>query len=73
MITILILIAAALVLVFFEVLLPGGVLGILAFGCVLAATALGYAEFGVLGAVIVFLGSLILNILFLGENNNKEL
>ena len=59
MITILILIAAALVLVFFEVLLPGGVLGILAFGCVLGATALGFVEFGVVGATLVFFGSLI--------------
>jgi membrane-bound serine protease (ClpP class) len=51
-------IAAALVLVFFEVILPGGILGILAALCVLVASWLGYAEYGVVGGAGVFLGSI---------------
>jgi len=50
-------ILAALVLVFFEVILPGGVLGVLAALCVLMATWMGYAELGAPGAIAVFLGS----------------
>ena len=52
------LISASLLLVFFEVILPGGLLGLLAVGCWAVATWLGYLEFGVLGAVAVFLGTL---------------
>jgi membrane-bound ClpP family serine protease len=54
MITITVLILAALVLVFFEVIVPGGVLGFLALGCVMAATTLGYNEYGFLGGLVVF-------------------
>lgn len=53
------LIAAALVLVFFEILLPGGVLGVLAALCVLAATWFGFESYGALGAAAVFFGTLI--------------
>ena len=53
------LIAAALVLVFFEILLPGGVLGVLAALCVLAATWFGFESYGVFGAAVVFLGTLV--------------
>lgn len=53
------LIAAALVLVFFEIILPGGVLGVLAALCVLGATWFGFESYGVLGAAIVFFGTLI--------------
>lgn len=51
------LIIAALVLVFFEVILPGGVLGVIAGICVIAATWLGFNEFGALGGIGIFLGS----------------
>ncbi|HBR95422.1 NfeD family protein [Coraliomargarita sp. SDUM461003] len=54
MTTILGLILAALVLVFFEVLLPGGVLGVLAVLCLLLATWLTGAQFGAGVAVLTF-------------------
>lgn len=50
---------AALVLVFIEVLLPGGVLGVLAALCVLAATWFGFDAYGPVGAMVVFFGALI--------------
>ena len=59
MIAILGLVLAALVLVFFEVILPGGILGLLALGCVVFATWLGFDEYGALGASGVFVGSLL--------------
>lgn len=59
MITILGLILAALVLVFFEIILPGGLLGILAFALVVGATALGFSEYGVMGGISIFLAALI--------------
>lgn len=52
-------IVAALVLVFFEIILPGGVLGVLAALCVLAATWSGFDSYGVLGGVAVFFGALL--------------
>ncbi|HAV13130.1 MAG TPA: hypothetical protein DCX06_06540 [Opitutae bacterium] len=51
------LVVAALVLVFFEVILPGGVLGVLAAVCVILATWLGFNEFGALGGVGIFIGT----------------
>ncbi|MEN8662324.1 MAG: NfeD family protein [Lentimonas sp.] len=57
MILIIGLILAALVFVFFEVILPGGVLGVIAGICVIAATWLGFNEFGSLGGLGIFLGS----------------
>lgn len=59
MITIVALVVAALVLVFFEIILPGGLLGLLAVVCVLGATWLGFAEYGAMGGATVFLGSLL--------------
>lgn len=53
------LILAALILVFFEVILPGGILGLLAVVCWGVATWLAYVEAGVLGAVAVFSGTLL--------------
>ena len=41
--------AAALLLVFFEVLLPGGVLGVLSALCLLAASWIGYDTYGLIG------------------------
>lgn len=59
MILILGLIVAALVLVFFEVILPGGLLGLLALACVVVATWLGFAGYGAVGGISTFVGSLI--------------
>lgn len=57
--TILGLIIAALVLVFFEVILPGGILGIIAAICVIVATWVAGAEYGATMAISVFAGSLV--------------
>ncbi len=53
------LVLAALVLIFFEVILPGGVLGLLALACILGATWLGFADYGALGGVLTFFGALV--------------
>jgi len=53
------LILAALVLIFFEVILPGGILGLLALACIVGATWAGSVEYGAVGGVVTFLGSLI--------------
>lgn len=53
------LILAALVLVFFEVIVPGGILGLLALLCVLGATWAGAANYGVVGGALTFIGALI--------------
>jgi membrane-bound ClpP family serine protease len=50
---------AALVLVFFEVILPGGILGALGALCVLIATWFGFDSYGLLGGLAVLLGSLL--------------
>jgi len=55
--TIIGLILAALVLVFFEVILPGGILGVIAAVCIIIATWLAGAEFGAFGAALTFLGA----------------
>ncbi|WP_269523922.1 NfeD family protein [Coraliomargarita parva] len=52
------LILAALVLVFFEVLLPGGILGLIAAVCVIAATVYAGLDYGLVPAVLVFVGSI---------------
>lgn len=57
MTTIVLLVLAALVLIFFEVLLPGGILGVLAAICVLAASWVGVEEFGAIGGGIVFIAA----------------
>ncbi len=50
---------AALVLIFFEVILPGGILGVLAVLCIIAATLFGYEAHGLSGAALVLLGSIL--------------
>lgn len=60
MTTIFFFVAAALVLVFFEVIIPGGILGILAFLCVLAASYVGYQEYGLFIGFLIFVVSGIL-------------
>ena len=50
---------AALVLVFFEVILPGGILGGLGALCILVATWFGFDAYGLLGGLAVLLGALL--------------
>lgn len=52
-------IVATLVLAFFELLLPGGVLGVLAAISLLAATWLGFDSYGFFGGMSVFFGTLV--------------
>ena len=53
------LIVTALVLVFFEVILPGGILGLMAAACIVAAAWLGFSDFGIVGGASVFIGSIV--------------
>lgn len=53
------LVLAALVLIFFEVILPGGILGLMALACIVGATYVGFAEYGVFGGCLTLLGSLV--------------
>ncbi|MGZ0707956.1 NfeD family protein [Coraliomargarita sp. W4R53] len=55
--TIIGLIVAALVMVFFEVILPGGILGVIAALCVILATWIAGAQYGAGIAVLTFVGS----------------
>ena len=55
--TIIGLLVAALVMVFFEVILPGGILGVIAALCVILATWLAGAQYGAGIAVLTFVGS----------------
>ena len=50
---------ATLVLTFLELLLPGGVLGVLAALFLLIATWLGFADYGFFGGMTVFFGTLV--------------
>jgi len=54
--------AAAVLLVFFEVLLPGGVLGVLSALCLLAASWIGYDTYGLMAGGAVFFGTILLMI-----------
>jgi membrane-bound ClpP family serine protease len=61
-------VAAALVLVFFEVILPGGVLGAIAVLCVIVATWFGFDSYGLYGGITVFIGAVLaIGILILVE------
>jgi membrane-bound ClpP family serine protease len=51
------LILVALVLVAFEVILPGGVLGVISAVCLVAATILTHMDYGIWAAVGVFFGT----------------
>ena len=51
---------AALILVFFELLLPGGVLGVLSALCLLVASWMGYDTYGIIGGCTVFFGTILL-------------
>lgn len=52
-------IVATLVLTFLELLLPGGILGVLAAICLLIATWLGFESYGFFGGMTVFFGTLV--------------
>lgn len=54
---------AAAVLLFLEVLLPGGILGLLAAACVIAATVQTGLEYDWVSASLVFMGSILLGLL----------
>lgn len=51
------LVVAALILVFFEVILPGGILGLVAAGCIILATWIAGAQSSVGAAMLTFAGS----------------
>ena len=51
------LILAALVLVFFEVILPGGILGVFAGLCIIVATWLACTQFGAAAAILTFIAA----------------
>ena len=55
--TIIGLLVAAFILVFFEVILPGGILGIIAALCVILASWFAGAEFGAGIGILTFVGS----------------
>tara|TARA_R110002111_G_scaffold119685_1_gene182634 strand:+ start:38 stop:502 length:465 start_codon:yes stop_codon:yes gene_type:complete len=57
--TIIGLIVAALIMVFFEVILPGGVLGVIATLCLILATWLAGLQYGASIAILTFVGSTI--------------
>ena len=59
MILLSIFVIATLVLTFLELLLPGGILGVLAAICLLIATWLGFDSYGFFGGITVFLGTLV--------------
>jgi membrane-bound serine protease (ClpP class) len=53
------LIIAALVLVFFEVILPGGILGVMGALCIILASWIAGAQFGAGIAMLTFVGSVL--------------
>lgn len=61
---ILIFVIAALLLAFLELLLPGGVLGILAAISLLVATWFGFQGYGFFGGITVFFGTLVALVIF---------
>jgi membrane-bound ClpP family serine protease len=52
-------VVATLVLTFFELLLPGGILGVLAAISLFVATWFGFDAYGLFGGMTVFLGTLV--------------
>lgn len=59
------LILLGLVFIFFEVIVPGGLLGILGGAAIIGASALCFENYGLMGALGVFVGSLVLVIIML--------
>jgi membrane-bound ClpP family serine protease len=60
---IILLIVIALTLVFFEILLPGGILGLIAVICWLAATWLAFSGYGAIVGILVFLGTVVIGVI----------
>ena len=56
------LILVGLVLLFFEVIIPGGILGILAALCMLAAIILAFTDYGPMEGILTLITSIILTI-----------
>jgi membrane-bound serine protease (ClpP class) len=57
------LILIGLVLITFELIIPGGILGGLAILAILGATAAAYFEYGLSGAILTFLSATVLGVL----------
>lgn len=57
--------AAGIILIVFEVFLPGGVLGVLGGICVLAGVIVSYNEFGLVGGFVGFAAAMVLTCLVL--------
>jgi membrane-bound ClpP family serine protease len=64
MTTILLVLLLAALLFFLEVILPGGILGIIGAIMLLVASWLAYEEFGVLAAILVFMGGVVFAVAF---------
>ncbi|MEM8549897.1 MAG: NfeD family protein, partial [Verrucomicrobiota bacterium] len=60
---ILTLIIVALLLFLLELFLPGGILAIIGFICILVATYLGYDAYGPTAAALIFIGAIMLSVL----------
>ena len=64
MTTILLVILLAALLFFLEVILPGGILGMIGAVMLLVASWLAYNEYGMLAAILVFMGGLLFAVAF---------
>jgi len=58
--TIIGLIILGIILISFEIIVPGGILGVLGGICLIGACVLTFQQYGMLGALGIFIGSLIL-------------
>ena len=63
MTVIILLIVIALTLIFFEILLPGGILGLLAVICWLTASWLAVSNYGAIAGILVFMGTVVLGVI----------
>ncbi|WP_309395861.1 NfeD family protein [Cerasicoccus maritimus] len=54
------LIIAGLILISFEIVVPGGILGLLGVGAVLGAVYVAFSEYGLFGAIFTFICSLVI-------------
>ncbi len=63
MTAIVLLIIVALTLIFFEILLPGGILGLLAVICWLTASWLAVSNYGAIAGILVFMGTVVVGVI----------
>jgi len=63
MTAIVLLIVIALTLIFFEILLPGGILGLLAVVCWLTASWLAFSGYGAIAGILVFMGTVVIGVI----------